>query len=62
MNDTQKDKMLAALGRAFDKAATSCSHERQAALQIVAALSSAGFKIVPTKKEATYGTMDATNR
>lgn len=53
MNDQQREKMLAALGRAFDKAATSCSHERQAAMRIVAALVEAGFKIVPAASKSS---------
>lgn len=51
MNDPQNEKMLKALGKAFDKAATTCSHEREAAIRIAAALRASGFKIVPAKVE-----------
>ena len=50
MNDTQREKMLDALGKAFDSAAVHCSHERQAALHIIDRLTKAGFKIVPRAK------------
>lgn len=52
MNDQQYDKMITALGKAFDKAATTCSHEREAAIRIVGQMRAAGFKIVPVKVEA----------
>jgi hypothetical protein len=52
MNDAQKEKLVAALAKAFDLAATTCSHERQAALVIIDALAVAGFKIEPRKVAA----------
>ena len=47
MNNAQNEKLLEALGDAFDKAATTCGHQRQAALWIVYALARAGFRIIP---------------
>jgi hypothetical protein len=49
MNDQQQANLYDVLGKAFDKAAVSCSHQRQAALLIVRELTAAGFKIEPAK-------------
>ena len=49
MNDDQTDKMIAALADIFDKAATTCSHKKEAAMFIRLSLLKAGFTIVPKR-------------
>jgi hypothetical protein len=51
MNDAQKDKMVAALAQAFDKAATKCGTSWHAALFIESELRNAGFHIAMRKSE-----------
>ena len=51
MTNEQRERMLAVVGKAFDTAAVTCSHQRQAALRIIAALSDAGFQVT-TKRIA----------
>lgn len=51
MNDDQRERLLTVLGDAFDKAATTCSHKRQAAMRIIHALAEAGFKIEPRRSK-----------
>lgn len=45
MNDQQQSNLYDVLGKAFDEAATTCSHQRHAAMLIVRKLTAAGFKI-----------------
>jgi hypothetical protein len=52
MNDAQKDAMLKALAKAFDKAAIHCSTSESAALNIVKTLKDNGFTITHLKKAA----------
>lgn len=52
MNDDQTDAMIAALANIFDKAATTCSHKKEAAMFIRAAMHKAGFVIVPKRAAA----------
>lgn len=55
MNDTQTDKLITALGDAFDAAAVRCHHKTEAAHYIRRVLDLAGYKIEPrAARRAAY--------